>query len=101
MLAAMLRRGDCTLGAMTDLLDVLHAVTTKDQHTTPTIAAGLGASEVEAERVLREAERRGWIEEGLDESINVGHDFDRQRWHITQAGWAEMNRLEDETGRRR
>ena len=86
---------------MIDLLDLLWAVTTKDQQTTPKIAAALNFSEAEADAALRQAERDGWVKEDIDQSRNVPPDFDRQYWHITEQGQAEMWRLETESGRRR
>jgi DNA-binding PadR family transcriptional regulator len=86
---------------MIELLDLLWAVTTKDQHTTPKVAAALGASEPETERALRSAERDGWVVEDMDESRNVPPEFDRQFWHITEEGQSKMHRLEDESGRYR
>jgi DNA-binding PadR family transcriptional regulator len=86
---------------MIDLLELLWAVTTKNQHTTAAIAAATGLSEPEAAQALRRAERDGWVVEDMDESQNVGPDFDRQFWRITTEGQAEMHRLEDESGRYR
>jgi DNA-binding PadR family transcriptional regulator len=86
---------------MTGLLELLWAVTTKHQHTTGAIAAATGLSEPEAEHVLGRAERDGWVSEDIDESRHVGRGFDRQFWRITAEGQAEMNRLEDDSGRHR
>ena len=86
---------------MIDLLDLLWAVNTKGQHTTPTIAAGLGVSEAETAQALRQAERDGWIMEDEDLSTNVPADFDRQFWHLTEPGMKEMHRLEHESDRHR
>lgn len=69
----------------------------KGEHTTPTIAAALGVDDREAERALREAERETLVGEDQDRSINVP-PFDRQYWHITLPGLAEIHRLGDDIG---
>jgi hypothetical protein len=86
---------------MTELLDLLWAVTTKGQHTIGAVAAAMGVSAPEIEHALRQAERDGWVVEDVDESQNVGADFDRQFWHVTAQGQTEMHRLEDQSGRHR
>jgi DNA-binding IclR family transcriptional regulator len=78
-----------------DRLSLLTAVSTKDQHTTAAIASALGVTDSEADRALRELEREGLLVEDEDRSVNVGPDFNRQFWHLTQAGLHEKYRLED------
>jgi hypothetical protein len=64
--------------------------------TSAAIGARLGISEAEAESALRQAEREGLVAEEWDESVGVGADFNRQLWHLSDAGRTELRRLEDE-----
>ena len=89
------------LGWPVRLLDLLRALTSKDQHTTPAIALALGITEESARRELEATEREGWAVEGVDGSRNVPPEFDGQFCHTTADGQPERHRLEDAAGRYR
>lgn len=85
-----------------DRFQFLTGVSTRDANeerpysTSAAIGERLGISEGEAEKLLRAAEREGLVVEEFDESRNVPKDFNRQVWHLSDAGRAELHRLEDE-----
>jgi DNA-binding MarR family transcriptional regulator len=75
-----------------ELLDAVH---TKGIRTAD-LAKAIGVSEPDAARLLREAKRDGLVDEEHDESVNVPPDFERWFWHLTEAGYAEWDRLDAE-----
>jgi DNA-binding MarR family transcriptional regulator len=85
---------------MNDLLALLWMVNASGQRTTTEIAVGLDVTESEAVRVLTQAQSDGWVAEEIDESARLP-DSQRRFWYVTVSGLAEMQRLEEETGRRR
>ena len=87
-----------------DLFELLTAINRREYNeqpsffTTAAISARLGVSASETEKALRQAEQDGWAVEEQDESVNVGPDFDRQLWHLSDAGREELYRLQDAYG---
>jgi DNA-binding MarR family transcriptional regulator len=81
---------------------LLRAINTSDEDAVPphwtsaAIAERLGVAETDADAALREAGRDGFVVEERDESRFVGPDFNRQVWHLSDAGRVELYRLEDE-----
>ena len=76
--------------------ELLDAVNTKDVRTTAHVAVALRVNELEARRQLHAAVREGLICEEQDESVNVPRDFDRQVWRLTEKGYAEWDRVDEE-----
>ena len=77
-------------------LQLLAAVNTRNVRTTGEVARKLATTESRTSCFLRDAQRSGFVAEEQDQSVFVPPDFDRQFWHLTEAGRHEMYRLEDE-----
>lgn len=76
--------------------ELLDAVNTKGVRTGADVAARLCVGANEASAQLREAEREGLVFEDLDESLNVGADFNRQYWRLTSEGREVWERLDSQ-----
>lgn len=78
---------------MTDWLPLLEALSLRGAHSPGDVARDLGVPEGAAESLLSRAESAGLAVYEPDERRGLPATFDRDHWHLTEEGFAELARL--------
>jgi DNA-binding MarR family transcriptional regulator len=84
---------------VTDWLPLLEALSFGGIHTPGDVAKHLGVPEGAAESLLSRAESAGLVIYEPEQSRGRQPTFDRDHWHLTPEGLAELHRLHDAPGR--
>jgi DNA-binding MarR family transcriptional regulator len=83
---------------VTDWLPLLEVLSLGGIHTPGDVAKDLGVPEAAAESLLSRAESAGLVVYQPDQSRGLQPTFDRDHWHLTPEGLAELDRLHDAPG---